>query len=50
MVGGQESARSITHLAELFRLADAAHLLSDPELAVARMKAVLVVHGVDAGS
>ena len=33
MVGGQESARSVLHLAELFRLADAAGLLRDPELA-----------------
>ena len=32
MVGGQESARSTLHLAELFRLADAAGLLRDPEL------------------
>ncbi len=37
MVGGQESARSLVHLAELFRLADAAGLLRDPELAAARM-------------
>ena len=33
MVGGQESARSTLHLAELFRLADAAGLLRDPDLA-----------------
>ena len=39
MVGGQQSARSILHLAELFRLADAAGLLADPELAAARMRA-----------
>ena len=31
MVGGQESARSTLHLAELFRLADAAGLLAEPE-------------------
>ena len=35
MVGGQQSARSLLHLAELFRLADAAGLLEQPELAVA---------------
>ncbi len=46
MVGGQESARSILHLAELFRLADAAGVLRDPDLAAARMRAVLAVHGV----
>ena len=38
LVGGQESARSTLHLAELFRLADAAGLLSDPEQAAARMR------------
>ena len=46
MVGGQQSARSILHLAELFRLADAAGLLRDPELACARMKQLLGVHGI----
>jgi len=46
LVGGQESARSLLHLCELFRLADAARLLSDPDLAVARMKAVLAVNGI----
>jgi uncharacterized protein DUF993 len=46
MVGGQQSARAILHLAELFRLADQAGLLSDPERASARMKSVLAVHGV----
>ena len=45
MVGGQQSARSILHLAELFRLADAAGLLGDPPLACARMKQLLAVHG-----
>lgn len=47
MVGGQQSARSIRHLAELFRLADAAGVLCDPDLAVSRMKAVLAVHGIE---
>ena len=41
MVGGQESARSLVHLAELFRLADQARVLGDPELAAARMARVL---------
>jgi hypothetical protein len=45
MVGGQHSARNVLHLAELFRLADAAGLLSDPPLACARMKHLLEVHG-----
>jgi hypothetical protein len=46
MVGGQESARSTLHLAELFRLADAAGLLRDPDQATARMRAVLATRGV----
>ncbi len=46
MVGGQESARSLLHFAELFRLADAAGLLSDPALACRRMQQLLATHGV----
>jgi len=48
MVGGQQSTRSALHLAELFRLADAAGLLSDPDRAASRMKAVMAVHGIAA--
>jgi hypothetical protein len=46
MVGGQQSARSIVHLADVFRLADQACLLRDPALAVHRMRQVLAVYGV----
>ena len=48
MVGGQQSTRSLAHLAELFRLADAAGLIEQPELAVRRMTHLLALHGVDA--
>jgi len=48
MVGGQQSARSARHYCELFRLADAAGLLDDPDRAVARMRAFLTVQGIDA--
>jgi hypothetical protein len=48
MVGGQESARSTLHLAELFRLADRAGLLRKPDLAVGRMRTVLATRGVEA--
>ncbi len=48
MVGGQESARSTLHLAEIFRLADAAGLLRDPERAAARMRSVLATRGIEA--
>jgi len=47
MIGGQATARSLTHLAGVFRLADAAGLLPDPPLAAARMRSFLAVHGID---
>jgi Protein of unknown function (DUF993). len=46
MVGGLESGRSVPHLSRLFILADQAGLLSDPELAVERMRAFLKLAGV----
>ncbi|MBE1585836.1 dihydrodipicolinate synthase family protein [Nonomuraea angiospora] len=46
MVNGAQSARSLRHLAEVFRLADQAGLLSDQELAVGRMRALLAVNGL----
>lgn len=46
MVGGQESTRSTLHLAELFRLADAAGLLRDPDLACDRMATAMAIRGV----
>jgi hypothetical protein len=47
MVGGMESARSVAHLGEQFRLMDAAGLLRDPELAAVRMRSVLTVAGIE---
>jgi len=46
MLGGAESARTAVHLAELIRLADAAGLLQDPELAIARARGVFAVAGI----
>ncbi|MBY6151646.1 dihydrodipicolinate synthase family protein [Vannielia litorea] len=46
MVGGQESTRSTLHLAELFRLADKAGLLTDPDRASARMADLMRTRGV----
>jgi hypothetical protein len=46
MVGGQESARSLVHLAEIFRLADQAGILLDPDLAASRMHGILQVAGL----
>jgi hypothetical protein len=46
MIGGQQSARSLVHLAELFRLADGARVLLDPELAAARLRPLLALGGI----
>jgi hypothetical protein len=49
MAGGLQSARGAAHYARVFELADACGVLSDPELAVLRMKRYLsVACGVDA--
>ena len=47
MPGGFQSSREITHYAEVFRLADQARLLADPDLAQARMRTLLALHGID---
>ncbi len=44
MLGGQESARSAPHLSAVFRLADQAGLLADPDRAAARFAQWLAVH------
>jgi hypothetical protein len=46
MINGAQAARSIPHLSEVFRLADRAGLLVDPELAVYRMRSLLAVNGL----
>ena len=48
MIGGQESARSTLHLAEIVRLANAAGLFADPDLAAKRARLILAARGVDA--
>lgn len=47
MPAGFQSSRDITHYAAVFRLADHAGLLSRPDLAEARMKTLLSLHGID---
>ena len=42
-----KSARGIVHYAEIFRLADRARLLVDPDLAAARMRQLVAINGVD---
>lgn len=49
MPGGFQSSREIVHYADVFRLADAAGLLRRPDLAEARMAALLTTHGIEQG-
>lgn len=49
MPAGFQSSRDITHYASVFRLADQAGLLSNPDLAVARMKTLCQLHGIEQG-
>lgn len=46
MVGGLETARSLTHLAMAYELADGLGLFPDPERAEGRMRGLLAAHGV----
>jgi len=46
MPGGFQSSREITHYAAVFRLADQARLLIRPDLAEARIKTLLQLHGI----
>ncbi|MGI1661542.1 dihydrodipicolinate synthase family protein [Palleronia sp. KMU-117] len=46
MLGGQESARSTLHLADIVRLGSAAGLFPDPDLAARRAAAAMAVRGV----
>jgi len=44
---GMQSARGVNHYADVFRLADQANVLDDPELAVRRMRNFVGVFGVE---
>lgn len=46
MPGGFQASRDIIHYADVFRMADRARLLTRPDLAEARMKTLLALHGV----
>jgi hypothetical protein len=46
MPAGFQSSRDIVHYAQVFRLADQANLLADPQLAVRRMRVLLELNGV----
>jgi hypothetical protein len=46
MIGGQQSSRSLLHLVQLFKLADAAGLIRDPNLAIHRLHDVMRLYGL----
>jgi len=46
MPAGMQSARGILHYADIFRLADQANVLDQPDLAIRRMKELLAIHGI----
>ena len=48
MIGGAQAMRPLPYFTELFRLADTAGLLSDPDASIKRMKRFLAIYGVDA--
>ena len=48
MVGGLHAARSLPHLSEIVRLANASGALERPELAAARWSQLLTLNGIDA--
>ncbi|AJC58259.1 hypothetical protein GZL_05684 [Streptomyces sp. 769] len=50
MVGGLQAARSLSHLRRAHELAAALGLFPDPDLAAARMRALLAVHGAEEAS
>lgn len=46
MVGGMQAQRSALHYADVFRLADQAGLLADPDIAAGRMAKLMALHGI----
>ncbi len=45
MLGGAQAMRPLPYFTECFKLADQNGLLRDPDLATARMRALLALHG-----
>ena len=46
MLGGAQALRPLTYFAQVFREADAAGLLRDPDFAATRMRTLLALHGI----
>ncbi|MHB1303115.1 MAG: dihydrodipicolinate synthase family protein [Acidiphilium sp.] len=47
MLGGAQGQRPLAYFAEVFRLADTAGLLHDPDRAVERLRILMALHGVE---
>jgi hypothetical protein len=47
MIAGAQSMRPLPYFTNVFRLADEAGVLRDPELAADRMRRFLALHGVE---
>ena len=47
MLEGQQSLRPLIYFSNVFKLADAAGLLLDPEKSVYRMSKLLAIYGVE---
>ncbi len=47
MAGGQQGARSLRHLCDVYRLACAVELFADPGMAAHRFRGMLITHGLD---
>jgi hypothetical protein len=47
MAGGAQSMRPLSYFADILRFADQAGLLSDPDLAVKRMRQLLALNGIE---
>lgn len=45
MLGGAQAMRPLPYFVEIFKLADGCGLLRDPDLATARMRALLKMYG-----
>jgi hypothetical protein len=46
MLGGQQAMRPLPYFADIFRLADQAGLLADPDRATDRMQRLLGLYGI----
>ncbi len=46
MLAGHQSMRPLSYFIDIFKLADQAGLLNDPDMAITRMKDLMKIYGV----